>query len=229
MWTYNFNFSYDTLNLLYNNCIMTDFRYSAYDIHNCVIQAETSVLKHKNAPHLGDRYCIVLYNKNLNYVGSQACTRSNNILNSPKVATHFLPVQDNDTVHTNRLNFVHQLKKTRFLQDRGTVGKPHSKYGDNYGYFISFGITATRKRRADRVTRKADNANNAKYSLLYQLFQQYINTLHPNIFGENGMYHACIIAKNSMCEWHTDTHNIGHAALTCVGDYVDGAFLIEDT
>jgi hypothetical protein len=109
----------------------------------------------------------------------------------------------------------------------------HSKYGTNTAHFISLGITASRKSRKARaehglLTRKSTNMNNIKYPKLYYTFHQYINELHPKIFSEDGMYHACIIAKNSQCEWHVDKHNIGHASLTCVGDYTGGQLMVEE-
>ncbi len=206
----------------------TPTRYTAYDIRHNILQADTHRLLHMNAPHVGNRYCIVLYNKNLNYVGTTLCERSNEIMKQLPVETHYLQTVENEEIDCIRKEFVKVLGRTRFLQDRTTVSKPHSKYGNNYGYFISFGISATRKNRVGRSTRKAVNANNVRYKTLYKQFVKYVNTLHPGIFGENGMYHACIIAKNSMCQWHRDSTNIGHASLTAVGDFVDGALLIED-
>jgi len=76
-------------------------------------------------------------------------------------------------------------------------------------------------------TRASWNPNNIKDNKLYYAFVAYINELSPNIFGEKGMYSSCIIAKNSMCQWHTDKYNIGHATLTALGDYTGGELLME--
>ncbi len=209
----------------------------SFDIKHKIIQAETSTLLHKNAPHKGDRYCIVLYNKNLNYVnGGDECKRSITIQKQEPITTHYLPVFDTLPVQEYRTELLHILSTTKFPKDRcSALSKSitHSKYGTNSAQFISLGITASRKSRETRakegfITRKSINMNNIKYPKLYYAFHQYINELHPNLFGENAMYHACIIAKNSQCEWHTDKYNIGHAALTCVGDYEGGELLIED-
>ena len=202
--------------------------HKAYDIRNTLLRAETKYLLHKNAVHTGDRYCIVMYNKNLNYSNSSECTRSCEIQKQPMVETSFLPTVENEKVILLRKSLLDVLEKTRFPQDRGTKDKPHSKYGDNYGYFVSFGITTTRKARNDRTTRKSYNVNNLKYPVLYNLFCEYINALHPHIFGEDGVYHACIIAKNSMCMWHRDKTNIGHATLSGLGSYTGGELLLED-
>lgn len=208
----------------------------SFDIKHKIIQAETSTLLHKNAPHTGDRYCIVLYNKNLNYVNGDECKRSATIKKQEPITTHYLPVFDTLPVREYRKELLHVLSTTKFPEDRCSLSKGkagHSKYGTNDAHFISLGITASRKNRETRaeqglLTRKSTNMNNIKYPKLYYAFHQYINELHPNLFGEDAMYHACIIAKNSQCEWHTDKYNIGHAALTCVGDYEGGELLVED-
>ena len=210
--------------------------YKSYDIHNKLVQAETSTLRHKNAPHKGDRYCIVLYNKNLNYSNGDDCTRSSNIKKQEPTFTHMLPVFDTLPIQAYRNELLHVLNATNFPKDRcSALSKTpaHSKYGTNTAHFISLGITASRKSQKERaeqgiLTRKSVNMNNIKYPKLYYAFCQYINELHPNIFGENAMYHACIIAKNSQCEWHVDKYNIGHASLTCVGDYTGGQLMVEE-
>lgn len=211
--------------------------YKSYDIHNKIIQAETSTLHHKNAQHIGDRYCIVLYNKSLSYKNDgNDCERSKRIQKQEPCHTHYLPVFDTLPIQSYRNELLTVLKTTKFPKDRCTVHKDtagHSKYGTNTAHFISLGITASRKSQASRaeqglLTKKSINMNNIKYPKLYYAFSQYINELHPNIFGENAMYHACIIAKNSQCEWHMDKHNIGHASLTCVGDYTGGELMVEE-
>ena len=49
---------------------------TAYGIRHRVVRADTASWLHKNAPHTGARYVIVLYNKDLNYKGSTECARS---------------------------------------------------------------------------------------------------------------------------------------------------------
>jgi len=209
----------------------------SYDIRHKIVQAETSTLHHKNAPHIGDRYCIVLYNKNLSYKNyGDDCKRSKSIQEQEPCHTHYLPVFDTLSIQSYRSELLDVLKATKFPKDRcSALSKTpaHSKYGTNPAHFISLGITASRKSRKERaeqgiLTRKSVNMNNIKYPKLYYAFSQYINELHPNIFGENAMYHACIIAKNSQCEWHMDKYNIGHASLTCVGDYTGGELMVEE-
>ena len=213
-------------------------KYQSYDIHNKIIQANTCNLLHKNAPHYkGDRYCIVLFNKNLTYVNASiCCERSEKIKQQEPKYTKYLPVFDTQATQEYRKTLLEVLEKTNFPTDRcsATSKTPaHSKYGINTAHFVSLGITASRKSQKERAqdgifTRKSVNINNIKYPKLYFAFHNYINQLHPNIFGDNGKYHACIIAKNSQCEWHKDKGNIGHAALTCIGEYEGGDLLVQD-
>jgi len=211
------------------------FIFNSYDIKNKLLQAETSVLRHKNDTHSGDRYCIVLYNKNMNYKNSTCCTRSIAIQDHPYINTNYMKVSDNKSVDTLRGELLDILDNTTFHKDRCTVSDSnagHSKYGKNTGQFLSFGMTASRKSRETRAdmglyTRQSENMNNSKYSKLYTIFCEYINGLHPNIFGSESIYSSCIIAKNSQCQWHIDKFNIGTACLSCVGNYTGGNLLLE--
>ncbi len=212
------------------------FPHITYDIKHKLIRAETSTLHHKNTPHTGDRYCIVLFNKDLNYAGSDVCERSCAIKAQPPVETSYLRVKDDILVEQYRKELLCLLSDTKFPKDRcsaQTKTHTHSKYGTNDTQVISFGVTASRKSREERealgmYTRKSYNQNNTKYGKLYHAFNQYINALYPHIFGEVGIYHACIIAKNSQCEWHTDKCNIGHASLTALGSYTAGGELLVE-
>jgi len=214
---------------------MEDFNYKSYDIKNKLLQAETSVLLHKNDTHSGDRYCIVLYNKNMNYKNSTCCKRSESILEHPYIDTNYMKVSDNESVDMLRSELLDILNNTTFHKDRctvGTSGAGHSKYGTNRGQFLSFGMTASRKSRKTRAemgihTRQSENQNNIKYSNLYNSFCKYINAVHQNLFSDTGIYTCCIIAKNSQCNWHIDKHNIGSACLSGLGDYTGGHLLIE--
>ena len=52
-------------------------RYRTYDVRHCLLQADTTRLLHHNAPHrAGDRYAIVLFNKDLNYKGTDRPVRA---------------------------------------------------------------------------------------------------------------------------------------------------------
>ncbi len=215
------------------------FPYSKYDIRNKLLRAETSTLRHKNALHTeGDRYVIVLYNKNLNYAGTQTCTRSCAIKAQSPVQTSYLLSKDSLLVDQYRKELLSLLSETKFPKERSSAMSntiSHSKYGSNEAHVISFGISASRKSRQVRAeagitTRKAVNTNNTKYLRLYQTLYAYLEELHPTLFGfrADHKYHACIVAKNSQCEWHTDKHNIGHACFTALGDYKGGEVMIED-
>ena len=216
------------------------FPYSKYDIRNKLLRAETSTLRHKNALHTeGDRYVIVLYNKNLNYAGTQTCTRSCAIKAQSPVQTSYLLSKDSLLVDQYRKELLSLLSETKFPKERSSAMSntiSHSKYGSNEAHVISFGISASRKSRQVRAeagitTRKAVNTNNTKYLRLYQTLYAYLEAMHPTLFGfrADHKYHACIVAKNSQCEWHMDKHNIGHACFTALGDYTGGEVMIEDT
>lgn len=212
-----------------------DFNFRSYDIKHRLLQAETSSLYHKNDTHIGDRYCIVLFNKNLNYANSTYCKRSISIQLQPYIKTHYLEVFDNEQLDAIRSELLDILHNTTFQKDRCTINKKqigHSKYGFDTGEFLSFGVTASRKSRTLRheaglLTRQSENTNNKKHAYLYNCFCKYINAMHPNIFGKSSIYSSCIIAKNSQCLWHRDKHNIGSACLSALGNYTQGDLLLE--
>jgi len=196
-----------------------------YNIKNRLIQADTHVLQHRGTTWTGTRYCVVLFNKDLNYKGESVCKRSERIKAKPRQPIQYIPTIETAQVSASRSLLLEQLEKTRFIPDRCSTQnepRPHTKYGMNPAHILSFGITATRKKRENRKTRETENMNNKKYPLLYQLFTQYINAQCPGIFGKNGTYHACIISKNSQCEPHVDKHNIGPAVLQTLGNNFEG-------
>jgi hypothetical protein len=206
-----------------------------------MVRADTLHLLHKNAPHTsGDRYVVVLYNKDLNYSKSSIHLRSAGIKQQPRCETAYTCVFDSDEVRRAREKLLKILAHTKLPRDRCTavlknsVVRPHSKYGANTAQFVSFGITASRKCRLARAalgmyTRESQNANNTRYPQLYSAFCEYMNVFAPGKFGQDGVYHACIISKNSQCEWHTDRRNIGHASLSALGTFEGGELLIQDS
>ena len=211
---------------------------TSYDIHNRMIRANTTQLLHKNAPHTGDRYVIVCFNKNLNYSKSNFHLRSANIMNQPTCETGYTATFDTPEVTHARDKLLVLLDNTKFPKDRCTnlknsVVKPHSKYLGN-AEFVSFGVTASRKSQIKRAmlgmyTRESSNYNNTKFAQLYMAFQHYMDVFAPGKFGIDGVYHAAIISKNSQCEWHVDKGNIGHASLSALGSFEGGELMVQNS
>jgi hypothetical protein len=106
----------------------------------------------------------------------------------------------------------------------------HPKYS-NEAHLLSFGISQSRKSRRVRevqglLTRETQNAHNHKQSQLSAALCAYPDAMAPGTFGPAAVYHACIVSKNSQCRWHLDKSNIGHAALTALGDFKEGGELL---
>ena len=125
------------------------------------------------------------------------------------------------------------LNSTKIPQDRcGDQAVNHPKYGTHTAHLISFGISQSRKSRKERAghgvyTRETVNYNNEKYATIYNALCRYMSLFAPGFFGETSVYHACIISKNSIWQWHRDDRNIGHASLTALWDFEGGEFFIE--
>lgn len=207
--------------------------HNSYDIHNKLIQFDSYRIPHMNAPWKGDRYAIVFFNKDLNYVDSpDVCGRSNRIRQTkPSDEIILLDYADASDERKKLMNIINS---THFPEDRTSGLRVSTKYGKTRGSFIAFGVTKTRKNRKERAskgiyTRKEMNINNTRHAELYNALSTYINTMYPNLFGidDKCMYHACIIAKNSQCIWHVDAGNIGPCVITALGDFEGGELLIK--
>jgi hypothetical protein len=211
-----------------------------HSIRNRLLKFDSQRIRHKNAPWTGDRYACVFYNKDLNYVGSKMCKRSNKLSRAkPSNELVWLSTTSSATTTSSavldaRARLLKILKVTRFPEDRTSGLTPSSKYGSKRGTFLAFGVTKSRKNRTLRMehgmcTRKNINRNNTKYSELYSALSNYVNLLHPNLFGtkDSCEYHACIVAKNSQCEWHVDAGNVGPCVITALGDFRGGDLMVD--
>ena len=206
-----------------------------HDIYHRLLRFDSYRIPHMNAPWVGDRYACVFYNKDLNYTGSNICTRSNHIKRIPPSDTiDVIDYKDTLVVQDARANFIEVLGRTRFPQDRTSGLSVSKKYGDTRGTFLSFGISKTRQSREKRhsqglYTRKAHNINNIRHRELYEALCVYINAMVPGCFGvdDGNTYHACIVAKNSQCLMHKDKGNIGPCMITAVGNYEHGELVVE--
>ena len=208
--------------------------YDAYDIRHRLLQFDSQRLLHKNAPWQGTRYAIVFFNKDVNYRDDPRDKRSVKLQRAPPQPLTHLPTRRTPDVRAARHRLVTLLDRTRFPEDRTAAARPHSKYGDKRGTFLSFGVSQSRKPRATRraqglYTRRAMNRNNTLYGEVYKALLAYMEAFAPQTFGTHAKakYQTCIVAKDSQCEWHRDTGNIGNGAITGLGAYTEGALWVE--
>lgn len=208
-----------------------------FDIRNRLLQFESQHVLHKNDKWSGDRYVCVFFNKEMNYKNCTKCKRSARLRKlppDPDVFTWLTSPNHTNEQNALRKTFLDILHKTHFPEDRTSVKKPHSKYGKTRGRFLSFGVTQSRKPRTLRkmkgmYTRKNYSPNNNTYHQLFQALSNYVTALYPKMFGtaDSNKYHACIVAKNSNCEWHRDAGNLGPCAIISIGDFTGGKLLVE--
>ena len=162
-----------------------DTHIKKYDIRHRLLRFDSYRIPHANAPWIGDRYACVFYNKDLNYVDSDVCERSNHIkLTPPSDTIDILEFDDSQCVTDARTKLMEVLVNTRFPEDRTSGLTVSKKYGDSRGTFLSFGITKTRQNRENRrkmgmLTRKSFNMNNVKFYKLYNALHTYINAMIP--------------------------------------------------
>ena len=206
-----------------------------YDIRHRLLQADTTRLPHRNAPHHGaDRYAIVLFNKDLNYKGTDRCARLTAIREAPPLGEPvYVETREGEEVGVVRARaaLLEVLGRTRLPADRcGDLAVNHPKYSSQV-HLLSFGVLQLRKSRRVREaqgvpTRETENAHNHRYAELYAALCAYMDALAPGVFGPTAVYYACIVSKNSQCRWHLDKSNIGYAALTALGDFEEGGELL---
>lgn len=209
-------------------------RYRTYDIRNRLLQFDSGRILHKNASWVGTRYVCVFYNKDLNYKGSTLCERSTRLSQQHPTPTQWVATAPNtETLQYVRREFEREMDRTIFPEERVRGTSSSTKYGRRRGTFISFGVTQSRGNRKSRGTRglhtrKQTNDNNRKYAALYTALCRYTDLLKPGLFGtdDDSKYHACILAKNSQCEWHMDADNLGGCAMMGMGKYGGGELMM---
>ena len=210
----------------------------SYDIHEKLLVFESTQLYHKNAPHEGTRYAIVLYNKDFRWADTK----------SPRVQRNELFATDKeglaqsadafylDTGTANPLPLLGELDKTTFRPDRcsGTA-KPHTKYVNaENSTFLSFGLTLCRKSKTQQAMRsipdrRGVNKHNTQHIHLFTQLCTYLNQLYPRLFGLDNTYFytSLIVAKDALCRYHLDSLNKGNACILGVGDYTGGELLLN--
>ncbi len=219
--------------------ILKDKSMLKYDIHEKPLIFESTQLYHKNAPtHKGDRYAIVLFNKDFRW----ADTKSPRVHRTEPFATDKKGlVQSADAFYLESgtadvLPLLEALDATTFRPDRcsGTA-KPHTKYVDaKNSTFLSFGLTLCRKSKQQQAMRgipdrRGVNIHNTQHLHLFNQLCTYLNALHPRLFGLDNTYSysSLIVAKNAMCRFHLDSLNKGNACILGVGDYTGGELLLN--
>ena len=218
--------------------ILKDKSMLKYDIHEKPLVFESTGIYHKNAPHKGTRYSIVLYNKDFRW----ADTKSPRVHRTePFAENKYDLAQSGDAYYLQTgtadvLPLLAELDKTTFRPDRCSgPANPHSKYVDaENSTFLSFGLTLCRKSREQQALRgipdrRGVNKHNTQHLHLFTALCDYLNTLHPRLFGLDNtyMYSSLIVAKNAMCRFHLDSTNRGSACILGIGGYTGGDLLLN--
>ena len=115
--------------------------YRTYDIRHRLLQADTKRLLHRNAPHRdGDRYVIVLFNKDLKYKGTSVCARSTAIREAASMdEPQHVQTREGGDVARARAALIDMQQRTQLLVDCcGDQAANHPKYGDHTAHVLSF-------------------------------------------------------------------------------------------
>ena len=223
---------------------MRDTTILRYDIHHKPLVFESQNLYHRNLVHTGDRYAIVLYNKNYTWASDRqpqaprtkpfGTTKERLSIGGDAYALD-TPVSVKQLWRLEP-ELLEVLETTTFRPDRCRFGgKPHAKYvNSEQSRFLSFGLALSRKSRKAQLARgiydrHSVNANNTRFPVLFDKLCTYLNTVHPNLFGlsDQFAFTSLIVARNAMCRFHLDADNRGPACIVGVGDFRGGNLLID--
>ena len=218
--------------------ILKDKSMLKYDIHEKPLIFESTDMYHKNAPHKGTRYAIVLYNKDFRW----ADTKSPRVHRTEPFAENKHDLEQTGDAYylqsgtADVLPLLEALDATTFRPDRCSgPAKPHTKYVDaEKSTFLSFGLTLCRKSKEQQAMRgipdrRGVNKNNTTHIHLFNQLCKYLNTLHPRLFGLDNtyFYSSLIVAKDALCRFHLDSLNKGNACILGIGDYTGGELLLN--
>ena len=220
----------------------------SYNIHDKPLVFESTRLYHKNTPHTGTRYSIVLYNKDCRWAEDKLpkvniTPRFANNKHDLALAgdAYYLQCANVPTVDEARDELLAELDSTTFRNDRCTMNKTghaqqHSKYiHTSHSKYLSFGLTLSRKSREQQdargiPNRSGINIHNTQYQNLFTKLRRYTEALQPRLFGlDVGTCHytSAIIAKDALCRFHLDKSNHGPACIVAIGDFKDGDLLVD--
>jgi hypothetical protein len=210
----------------------------SYDIHERPLVFESTQLFHKNSKHEGTRYSIVLFSKDFRW----ADTKSPRVHRTEPFATDKKGLaQSGDAYYLQSgtadvLPLLEALDATTFRPDRCSgKAKPHTKYVDRENStFLSFGLTLCRRSKQQQAMRgipdrRGVNKNNTQHLHLFNQLCQYLNAVHPRLFGLDNtyFYSSMIVAKDALCRFHLDSLNKGNACIMGIGDYTGGELLLN--
>jgi len=200
---------------------MRDTTILRYDIHHKPLVFESQNLYHRNLVHTGDRYAIVLFNKDYKWASDRqpqaprtkpfGTTKERLSIGGDAYALD-TPVSVKQLWRLEP-ELLEVLETTTFRPDRCRFGgKPHSKYvNSEQSRFLSFGLALSRKTRKAQLKRgirdrHSINANNTRYPVLFDKLCTYLNTVYPNLFGLTDQYAftSLIVARNAMCRSNVD-------------------------
>jgi len=181
-------------------------------------------LMHMNAPHTGERYAIVLFNPDFSYHDGylrHAHERTEVLRHADIAPPHVIARVTTDHQRHLQQELVQKLKHTQKWVSR--VGRSHAKYGNRASHTLTFGHVRSRSafNKKDKIQ---ECSANRTHSQLYLALKQY---MHACIGDGADEYATVFVAKNSMCDWHTDKSNVGPSISTAVGSYDGGELCIR--
>ena len=210
----------------------------AHNLQDSVVVFEGTRNYHRTAAWAGgDRYVVVLLNYCFalhdRYQGVYSVDARSLDLRAAQ-PPHAPPEQiridrGDDRYGQLRRAMADEINRATFVRKTGQAKYP------NGGDILLFGEAVRPYTRKERTITKPTR----QYPVLHSLIKQYIDHLTADWTEARGLppasesYSTILLAKNSLCGWHRDKHNIGRSMITAFGDpgaeYEGGELLINPT
>jgi len=195
-----------------------------FDVNDAAVEFDGRRLMHKNAPFVGDRYCLVFFNPDFSYHDTH--------LTHPHAKTEELRCIDIAPPHEIARVNTDEQRKTRaiLLTELGRTsfvcrpkGRGHGKYPYQSRTLV-FGKTRSRGGFDGINSKMQDAPANETHAPLLAAIYEYMRAL---IGAKADAYAGVFVSHNSECAWHYDKSNVGGSVLTCIGPFTGGELMID--
>ena len=195
-----------------------------FDVNGAAVEFDGRRLMHKNAPFVGDRYCLVFFNPDFSYHDTHmthAHAKTEKLRAMHIAHPHEIARVNTDEQRKTRAILLTELGRTSFVCR--PKGRGHGKY-PNQSRTLVFGKTRSRG-EFDGISSKMQEAPaNKRHARVLAAIYGYMAALIGQRVED---YAGVFVSYNSPCDWHYDKSNVGPSIITCIGDYTGGELLVD--
>ena len=195
-----------------------------FDVNDAAVEFDGRRLMHKNAPFVGDRYCLVFFNPDFSYHDTHlthAHAKTEELRRIDIAPPHEIARVNTDEQRDKRRILLAELARAPFVVR--PQKRAHGKY-PHLSRTLVFGKTRSRGGFDGINSKMQDAPANATNAQLLAAIYGYMRAL---IGPKADAYAGVFVSHNSPCAWHYDKSNVGGSVLTCIGSFTGGELLID--